>query len=136
MNCFDDRNFIEQGILEWPQAERDTGRYGVITLYDGIKMDSKRIIIKTRRTGYGTLSAIVVETRKPFHNGDPRLRRIPKVPNVNDKFILGSGLVSYPDARAICVEPIIQIIGKPWMDIDVLYNIVNQTVRIYFTEGQ
>ncbi len=134
MNYFNEKNFLVTGIVEWPVTERDTGRYGIITLYDGIGPGSKRKIISNRVTGYGTLSALVIETRDIVHKGDPRLKILPKRPEINDKFILGKGIISYPDFRSIKLDPLIEIPNKPNMDIESLYNIVNQTVNIYLTK--
>lgn len=134
MDYFRDENFLAQGILEWPVSERDTGRYGVITLYDGPGPMAKRVIVTHRAEGYGALSALVTATKPIRHYGDPRLGILPKRPEVNDRFILGRGIVSYPDFRSIKLEPIIKVVGKTDMDVEALYNVINQEVKIYFTK--
>jgi hypothetical protein len=123
--------FIGEGVLEWPPQERETGRYGVITLWDGTGKDAKRVILKRKLTRYGELWAMVTEARKPTHVGDPDRNLVPKAPERGNKFLIGEGILMYPDIRSIALQ-LISPDKFPWMNVGNLYRVINQTVKVYF----
>ena len=133
------------GVVSWPPTERESGRYGFITLYSGVRKESRQLFFKRVIPEYGKLGALVTETRIFKSSGDLKRGFKPTVPNRGDKFILGVGILWYPgseknksinnkgDPRGLGLRPIIdEIIPRYWLDPEILYKIVNQTCRIFF----
>jgi len=130
------------GIVGWPVAERESGRYGYIALYPNMDPKAKALYFKRLEYEVGTLGAVVIHTRKKESSGDLKRGFIPTIPEVGSKFILGKGILWSPgyvkfkskgDPRCLGLKPIInELQPKDWLDPKVLYKIVNQTCKIYF----
>ncbi len=122
------------GVLDWEREERVSDRYGTVELLDGIGEDRTPVrLARVREHLHGSLVAIVKDIRAVGHIGDFFHRIKPSVPNVGDRFVLGTGGIFF-DECGVGIRP---DDGRAtlWLDILALYRVHNQTVTLYFEES-
>lgn len=130
---------IGRGVMNWPRAERQTDRYGLIMLGDDwekyINDTGGYVPLDESAAGQvGSLIAVVLETRDSPHIGDLARGIRPQTPTVGDAIVLGHGTLFFEDCddwRVVGVKP---LDGRraDWMDPHMLYRAVHQTVEVRF----
>jgi hypothetical protein len=127
---------LGEGQIYWPADEqRGPSRYGCVFLETG---DAAWVQFSETLNGtYGQLIAEVVETRDVGTYYDYRYDLESTVPEVGDKFYIGSGnLWGQPDydgyLPVIGVRPEHQDQESLWMEVHGLYSVVGQVVRLAF----
>lgn len=133
---------VGTGILGWPPSERESGRYGILTLWTEHKshplmMDyvpAKRIHLQVWRVPkkhvYCDLFALYLEQREFVNTGDPHRGYMPTRVGTGRDHKLGRGLLFYPDDRSVGVQPYPMVEG-PWLDPNELYKLIDQLVTLY-----
>lgn len=142
------QHLLGTGILNWSRSERVTDRYGTVHLTQEamvdpmngnlgyVPMDTRPYVHK-----HGNLVAIVKQNRHTPHCGDLFRGIYPPDPPVaiGTQLTLGSGTLfeEINDDGGFCVGL------KPdkkrdsdWLDPEVLYQLHNQTVELYFVEDK
>lgn len=121
---------IGKGILDWPESERVSNRYGNINLFDN--NDNYIKFEKTLNGWEGTLFAVVTETRASGHIGDLFRGLFPETPNINEKIILGTGTIFFENNyNCIGLKPD-DGRDSDWFDPKSLYRCHEQAVELYF----
>jgi len=80
---------------------------------------------------YGTLIAIVKETRPSGHVGDFFRGLQPSTPKIGERIELGTGTIFYDDHETIGLRPD-DGRDRDWLDPRKLYRLHDQTVELYF----
>lgn len=127
------KTLIGTGILNWPRCERASDRYGSINLNE-----PGDILVKLPQDlagRYGELVAEIKETRPSYHIGDFARGLSPSTPDVGWYGSLGIGKVFYGEYETIGLEPL-DGRDSDWLNPEILYQLHNQTVTLYFVEGQ
>lgn len=125
---------IGTGFLTWHSIERQTDRYGTVTLFDGPDSDANAELDLSDVGQVGSLVAHVLETRPSPHIGDVVQGLGPSTPEVGEVVTLGTGrLFAYDEgwALSVGVDPLDGREDK-WLDPVALYRVHSQTVRLEF----
>ncbi len=122
---------IAHGILGWHKGERESGRFGSISIFKTLDINNLERIIFPSHIGFFQLATITIEIRRSRFKSKKLIgRKILKQRN-GMKTILGDGELFYPDPRCIGVKPRIIMEGKPWLDLDKLFSLQDQTVKLF-----
>ena len=125
---------LGEGWLSWPGRERATNRYGKIGLLADLQAyDWQPLAIPEDYIGKACeLHALVIEVNlNPYCVGDWRRNFAPSIPGVGEVFKLGEGtLYANPDLKLIGLMPIENDRLIDWLDPKVLYNLIDQKVKL------
>lgn len=130
---------LASGVLAWWKQERTRNRYGSVCLYRGpygtAEGEDAVLPLLTFSGRQGQLIAVVRETRRPQSIIDVVLGLIsPKEPPpVGSRHVLGQGTL-FSDEEAIGLRPDDDRTDL-WLDPEVLYLLVDQTVDLFFAPG-
>ena len=132
---------IGTGRLTWTRGERVSDRYGyVYLLKKGDSLTDYPDDIVELRVPQGllgrpaTLVAVVLEVRESTHIGDLFHNVLPRTPQVGDRFVLGSGILSIKEYTVglvgVGLEP---ADGREdlWLSVRALYDCHEQTVDLF-----
>jgi hypothetical protein len=137
---------LGEGVLTWGRGERISDRYGTVYLIEEgcdstttekpcPSLIGPAVVPLAGR--HGELIAVVLSTRKSTHIGDLFRGVSPRIPEVGQAIVLGSGILFWEAAPAPSVG--MQVGLRPevhrdsdWLDIRALYDAHEQTVQLYF----
>ncbi|WP_335989855.1 hypothetical protein [Glycomyces sp. MUSA5-2] len=125
------------GILTWPAAERDLGRYGTVSLRpEADSFDLARFTLGDWDGMYVRLHATVTALRWPVMPTDPLLGVGPRAPEVGRTYPLGAGALFVLDRTeapgyAVGTVPTGPV-PRPtrWLDVQRLYDLHNHIVSL------
>ena len=133
------------GILGWPPSERETQRYGIVTLWtEGDDHPLSIIYKKPRRIEllvikvpgknvFGDLIATVVGARPVVCGIDPIGGFKPRPISQGSQVTLGRGILVFPDNKSVSISPRPdQMRPTKWMKPKNLFRVVDQLVRLSF----
>jgi hypothetical protein len=143
---------LGKGILGWPPSERDSQRYGIVTLWteEMSKLHinykpQKRLIVNVikdkvrNRSIFGDLIATVIGERPITIGKDPIGGFKPRPITIGNQVKLGRGILVFPDNKSICIKPIDDRDIR-WMRPKQLFRVVDQLVMLSFipnpTDGE
>lgn len=134
------RVLIGVGRLTWRRGERVSDRYGTVFLMpSGDSMYPPKATLPLIRTaGKGKLVAEVTETRQSTHIGDLFHGYFPVTPKVGEEIELGEGELFYEDDPEVGdqVGLLPDDEDGHWLNPPALYRAHEQTVKLYFEEGE
>lgn len=140
------RQLLAEGALDWAPRERRTERYGSVLIQTSGSVEDPMHDPSVEYAKFldapigqlGRLVADVTVTRESCHIGDVSRGLAPETPRVGEQIVLGEGELFveenggmpsvgvYPDDKRKTV----------WMDVDALYRVHSQTVRLFFEPAQ
>lgn len=135
---------LGRGTLFWDRSERLSQRYGTVYLMrDGLNSQSQEPLasilddaqVSALDGRMGELIAVVISARKSTHPGDPAREITPRMPDVGQSLILGSGQF-FREANprggvAVGLKPPDGRV-RDWLFIRSLYDAHEQTVELVF----
>lgn len=136
---------LGKGVLTWDGAERRSDRYGTVYLIsegmNSLSSGPVPSIIKlpanapASATAFGSLIAVVVETRDSTHIGDLFRAIYPRTPDIGSRIALGEGMLFYQvldgGGLSVGLKP---IDGRrvDWLNPRALYDAHEQSVELLF----
>ena len=124
---------LGEGVLTWPSVERNTDRYGFVSLWEEPREGSDNVPLSLAGANgqNGLLVAEILETRESPHMGDTFRHIFPERPATGEIIELGSGVCNVGDDHTVGVEPE-EHREIDWMNPAALYRCHFQTVRLLF----
>lgn len=127
---------LGQGVLSWPTAERQSDRYGSVTLFNNPGSGQLDCVTwnNVPEGATGTLVAHIVETRESHHIGDFFRGIFPSTPNPGERIVLGTGTLFRESRYGTDSVGLRPADGRDddWLDPRALYRCHDQTVRLEF----
>lgn len=125
---------IGTGVLNWDREERISDRYGLVMLLDEPGSCKRPLrLFRSNEGKHGRLLAVVRDTRDSTHVGDLVHGVYPSKPSIDDVFVLGEGRLFFRDDQVGVLPDDNR--KTFWLDIDALYRVHEQTVTLFFDEG-
>lgn len=128
---------LAEGVLNWHPHERQTDRYGAVHIWQG-DADGTYATFDDAPVGQrGCLIAEVIGVRPKAHVGDFFRGVGPSTPTVGERVLLGNGtlFIEGPEPQWKTVPIGVRPGGDaeyPWLDVEALYRVHNQRVRLIF----
>lgn len=127
---------LGEGHLGWHKGERESGRYGSVSLFKSLDTRNLERVVFPRYTGIYTLATITLEEAPSQFMSKKMIgkRFLKQRPGLKTK--LGEGEVHYPDPRCVGVKPLIEIetllaLPQEWLNYEALVSLHNQKVKLY-----
>ena len=122
---------IGNGIVSWNKVERQSDRYGTISMFNTGKLFIDTI--NKYLDKQGKLICEILETRASYHIGDLYHGFFPQTPKIGDMIELGNGklFIEKDEYYSVGLSPVDNR-ATFWLDPKKLYNIHNQTINLFF----